>query len=110
MLKWVYARFDIPLSKLPVLLHGEPLDRLPDLFEDSSLVKQLQVNASDIPWWQESMDENAKVSQTTWRKSGNKSDWECTLSLCVEQDTEVVTVYLQYHEEPLSKPQDSETR
>lgn len=102
MVKWLYARLDIPCNDLPDLLLREPLNRLPRLSRNPDLLRQLQVNASQIWWWQKSEGENIAVSQSTWRKSGKSSDWQCTLSVCTEQSTETVTVYLQYNEEPVS--------
>ena len=103
MVKWVYARLDVPRNDLPGLLLQAPLNRLPPPSRNAELLRQLQVSASDIPWWQKSADGAIAVSQSRWRKSGESSDWECSLSLCVEEETDRVIVYVQYYEEPVSK-------
>ena len=102
MVMWVFARLDVLPRDLPGLLSSHPLDRLPPLSQNADLVKQLQVNAAEIPWWQVSAGESLTVSRSTWRKSGGSSDWECALSICVERKADVATVYLQYYEEPVS--------
>jgi len=101
MVQWVFARFDVSPSILPGLLSLHPLDRLPPLSENPYLQKELQVDGAEIPWWQVPAGEGATVSQSSWSKTEQGSDWECTLSICVERRADVATLYLVYSEEPV---------
>jgi len=103
MVMWVYARLDVPHSDLAGLLLQAPLNRLPRPSKNPDVLRELQVNASEIAWWPKSADGNVAVSQSTWRKPGKSSDWECTLSLRLDEQTERVVLYVQYSEEPVSR-------
>ena len=104
MVGWLHARVDVPLSDLPGLLDQAPLNRLPRPTKDPGILRELLVNAFEIPWWPMSADERVTVSQSTWRKPGKTGDWECTLSLRLDERAERVLLYLRYSEEPVGTP------
>jgi hypothetical protein len=69
MIKWVFVRFSLPNEVVADVLQRPLMRRLPSFQQDATVAQELNVNASEIPWWNIAADA-ARVSRASWTKSG----------------------------------------
>jgi hypothetical protein len=109
LVRFVWGRFDVPVSALPDLLSAGLPGRLPPLSNDPELYKKLQAHAGQPPWWKLPPEADVPVSRLSWREADGETVWEHTLSVCVTAlDAASSRVHLLYVVDPVSgvPPQD----